>query len=693
MFDQYIHPIILYFHAHPHMGQFFAFIIALSESLPLIGTVVPGSVTMTAMGTLIGASIIPGFSTLLFASVGAFCGDYIGYWVGDHYKEGIRKIWPFRKYPKWLDLGEQFFHKHGGKSIVFGRFVGPARSTIPLVAGILGLSRLRFIAAAIPSAIMWAILYMVPGILVGALSLELPPGEATKFIIIALILILGLWLVLWAVHKFFWQLARMINRRIDKIWNFLNEHHSSKFFIRFITNQQNPYDHKQLTLALLAIFFALLFLILLASVLLHNALLNWNAPLFHFLQSLRRPWSNQIAVLVTLFGTPNFMIAAGLLIAAALGLKKQWRAAAHLCFIVIATAAAVWIFKHFSHSPRPTGFLLVAKSSSFPSGHTTMTFAVLGFIAFLTAQQLKKEWHWLPYTFAGLLITAVGLSRLYLGAHWLTDIIGSLLLGFSILLITIMHYRRMPKQSAAISLPAKIWLPIVILGLGIPYLASTAALYKKAMHRYTPDWPTYRISSKTWWHHSLHYLPLYRKNRFGTPTQPFNIQWAEKLTSIKQALTQHHWQTIQTPHTLKKEVRRELKRMTKTAPQYHMPIFSLLYRNQPPQLIMIKPIPHQAMIIELRLWKTGVIFTDTNTPLWIGLVNYHLPISPKEKNKNNVKKSKKLRITLDQSGGLNELKSDLTTQKRRSIIIPKDSHPKAIQLLHWDGEILLVRYQ
>ena len=171
------------------MGIIFAFIIAFAESLPLIGTIIPGSVTMTVIGILVGRGMIPGFSTLVWATIGALAGDTIGFALGKYYNERLRTIWPFRKHPKWLTMGEAFFKKHGGKSILIGRFIGPARSSVPLIAGLLKMRWGRFFIAAVPSAISWAIVYMLPGALIGAISLELPKGMTTKFILIGLVVI------------------------------------------------------------------------------------------------------------------------------------------------------------------------------------------------------------------------------------------------------------------------------------------------------------------------------------------------------------------------------------------------------------------------------------------------------------------------------------------------------------------------
>jgi len=140
MDSHYFNVILTYLRLHPHMGELFTFLVAFSESLPLIGTVIPGSVTMTLVGILVGSGVMPVAWTLSIASIAAFCGDSIGYVIGYHYNERLPNMWPFKKHSQWLLIGEKFFKKHGGKSIVLGRFIGPARCMVPLVAGFLRLA-------------------------------------------------------------------------------------------------------------------------------------------------------------------------------------------------------------------------------------------------------------------------------------------------------------------------------------------------------------------------------------------------------------------------------------------------------------------------------------------------------------------------------------------------------------------------
>src|SRR3990167_8724962 len=454
MIAQYIQPLLTYLHQHPHTGLVFTFFVAFLESLPIIGTIFPGSITMTLIGLLVGSGAMPGFLTIGISSIAAFMGDLIGYMAGYHYNDRIRTIWPFRKHPKWLIAGEAFFKKHGGKSIVIGRFFGPARSTVPLIAGLMKLSLLRFSVAAVPSAILWAFVYLSPGIVLGAIALEIPHAKMGEFIIYGLLSLGLIFFAYWLIQHFFLQLARGINAGTDALWGYLSLKKSCRPFIRCITNHQNPNDHHQLTLLITAIFSGILFLILLVNVRTHGILTSLNAPIFHLLQSLRTPFLNEIFVTISIMGAPITMVCAGILASVILFLFKQIRSACHIILTIILGAGSIVLFKSISYSLRPQGFRFIPNSSSFPSGHTAMTFVITTVSAFLIAQVVSKNVKWISFTCAGIFILLVTVSRLYLGAHWFSDVIGSIFLGFSVLLICIISYRRMPRIQGTLALSA-----------------------------------------------------------------------------------------------------------------------------------------------------------------------------------------------------------------------------------------------
>lgn len=681
---QYFQPIIDYLHQNPDVGVLIAFLIALAESLPLIGTIIPGSVTMTAIGTLVGTGTLPGLSTLAWASLGAFIGDTLGFSVGYLFTEKVRHMWPFKKYPHWLALSEQFFEKHGGKSIIFGRFVGPARSTIPLVAGLLKMTWLRFILAAIPSAIMWAILYMVPGILLGALALELPPHVATEFLFIGILVIIGLWLVFWALQYFFAQIAHMINVMIDKFWDVLIRHKPSRPFIRLIAVKGKPTDHYQLILTILALLSGLLFLFIFYSVAQDGWLTGLNFPIFSLLQSLHTKHFNHFFIIITCLGSIGCMATVGALTSLGLAAARQWRAAIHLLLIDILMFCAVGFFKTIFYNPRPTGFGFVATSSSFPSGHTGMSFVILSALAYFSTKLIKHSRKWIPYTISIVGIILIALSRLYLGAHWLTDILGSITLGFTILFIVIINYRRRHTKQFQ-TLKKTYWFILIFFSIALPSSLWIYKDYHFSLYRYQPYWPTVNVNMNTWWKNPEKYLPLYRLNRFGSPIQPFNLQWAGHLSDIQSVLKKQHW-TILDP---KYSVKGTLKRFVNKKQAFHLPLFPWLYHHQPPSLILMKKVPNSRnLTIEIRLWHSSILFTQQKVPLWIGTINYHIPPSKK------LSFSRFKEVSLQASGGIKQLSSDIKKSRAyeyRLLNIPFNQQPKKVQILDWDGHVIVIR--
>src|ERR1700738_5641097 len=109
--EHFLQPMMEFLRLHPYLGLLVTFGIAFIESLPLLGTLFPGSVTMTAIGVLIGATVLPGIPTFFAAIFGAFLGDCLGFWLGYRYHAKIRSIWPFNKMGKWLNYGEKFLVK------------------------------------------------------------------------------------------------------------------------------------------------------------------------------------------------------------------------------------------------------------------------------------------------------------------------------------------------------------------------------------------------------------------------------------------------------------------------------------------------------------------------------------------------------------------------------------------------------
>lgn len=139
------------------------FLLAFGESLAIISLLIPATAILLATGALIGADLIPFIPTLIAATCGAVLGDSVSYWLGKHYHQQIIRSWPLKKHPKLVYRAEQFFMRYGLAGVFVGRFFGPLRAFIPLVAGAMHMPTLKFNVGNIASAPIWAFIMLAPG--------------------------------------------------------------------------------------------------------------------------------------------------------------------------------------------------------------------------------------------------------------------------------------------------------------------------------------------------------------------------------------------------------------------------------------------------------------------------------------------------------------------------------------------------
>jgi len=132
------------------------FVLAFAESLAFISLLVPAWGALVAMGALIKSGGIDFLPVWLAGSLGAACGDWLSYWVGLKLEHGVTKMWPLSRHPELIPTGEAFVKKWGMFAIFIGRFFGPLRASVPLVAGIFEMPYWRFQFANFVSAFIWA---------------------------------------------------------------------------------------------------------------------------------------------------------------------------------------------------------------------------------------------------------------------------------------------------------------------------------------------------------------------------------------------------------------------------------------------------------------------------------------------------------------------------------------------------------
>lgn len=161
---EYSEVILAFIRAHKEWAGPIVLLLAFGESLAFISLVLPFWIILVGIGTIIGASDTLNYWTVLScAAIGAALGDWLSYWLGYHYHERIGRMWPLSRYPNLLPQGHKFFEKWGVWAIVIGRFSGPLRASIPIVAGVTQMPQIKFQIANWGSAFLWAFVLLSPG--------------------------------------------------------------------------------------------------------------------------------------------------------------------------------------------------------------------------------------------------------------------------------------------------------------------------------------------------------------------------------------------------------------------------------------------------------------------------------------------------------------------------------------------------
>ena len=161
--DDYIERIGAFIQANQEWAGPITFLLTLGESMLIIGLLIPATALLLLTGGLIGSGTLEPWSILIWGVAGAIVGDALSYFIGRWLGPGVMRRWPLSTQRSAVARARLFFSRYGFASVLMGRFLGPIRSTIPTVAGIMGMKHGRFQLANVLSALIWLPVTLAPG--------------------------------------------------------------------------------------------------------------------------------------------------------------------------------------------------------------------------------------------------------------------------------------------------------------------------------------------------------------------------------------------------------------------------------------------------------------------------------------------------------------------------------------------------
>ncbi len=597
---------------HPVVAALLIFAIALSESLAIVGLIIPGIFFMMVFGALITTGYLDFWLTLVAAILGAIAGDGISYWLGRRYHQQMNNLWPFRNRPQLMERGIRFFHRHGGKSVLLGRFIGPLRPIIPAIAGMLEMSHKRFLFINVASALLWGPIVLLPGMAFG-LSLEVASEFAGRFSLLLVILLVLLWLIFWIIKQVYFFLVPRTDVLLSHVINWINRHPLVGRVPAALIDPKHPEMRALTLLAFVLLFAAIAFTALSQFLTERSLILGLNELVYFQLQQLHTPPFDRIMLFFSHLGDDIFLGGLTLILLVWFALHRNWLAVWHLSAAFLLPVIVVHTLQLLFNVP-PPDIMASHTTFDFPIAHITITTAVYGFIAVALNREMPPALRTGIYVMAASLILLVGFSRLYLGIHWLSDILGGIMLGLIWVALLGIGYRRHihlpPLPVKTLSYPS-----VLILILLISYPLSQA---NKGRPATVAVEQTYRIGWQGWQQSGWQLLQQYRSDLFQRRKYPLNLQWLATEQQIKSIMRQHNWE--QTTFT----AGRMTAWLRPSATLRDLPVIPHLHEGRYETVRYLRFDERQDRILVVRLWKTDMYIQNqqTESPLWAGEVSY-----------------------------------------------------------------------
>ncbi|MGB5560551.1 MAG: LssY C-terminal domain-containing protein [Paracoccaceae bacterium] len=417
------------------LGYWLIGLASLLEAFFLTGVVVPGTLVVDAGGILVQHGKLDFFDLIWFVAIGSIIGGEISYRIG---RRGARHL-KGRLDPQHsasFRRAVALFDRRGAVALVIGRFSGPVAGFVSLAAALSGMEYRRFARWNIVGAFPYAIAHVSLGYFLGDLLGKFGP-LATRFAFFALavLVVLGvLWFLIVRIRRALPFTLSVLTSTIEAIEANTEVQAWASRHPRITRLIVGRIDRARF-IGLPATALGALFLYLL-GVWLESAIEFVSAgPIVRIDQNLATlihafwdPRLLRVAAHLTALGdwrTVTILVAGTL---AVLTIARQWPLVVGLLVSVVGNVLSVPIFKAAFERPRPELAYFAETSGSFPSGHAAISIAFYGFLFFILwrVRLLRPVSAMIVATTIAFLI---GLSRIYLIEHYLSDVLNGYLIG------------------------------------------------------------------------------------------------------------------------------------------------------------------------------------------------------------------------------------------------------------------------
>lgn len=423
----------------PWVALLVVFLLPALEASAFVGFVFPGEIALILGGVLAFQVAVPLWAVLAAGIGGAVIGDSVGYLVGRRWGRRLVDSTIGRLINhEHLDRGERYLAERGGKAVFLGRFTAALRVMIPGLAGMARLRYRTFLAYNVAGGLLWASLAVLLGYLAGSSwrHVEHLASRIGLGALGAVIVLVGAGYLLHRARAG-WA-TRLLNRlRCTRPVMWVEDRYPHQ--VVWLSRRLDPRtpDGLRLTVLVLVVVGAVWVLLALTQdVVAHEEMAVFDQRAHAWLVQHRAPWLDPLMRAATWLGA-NALVIPVLVVAACVFARQRrtWRPVVDIPVVYACALILYSVMKDLVHRQRPPAaeWLASAGGWAFPSGHTTQATVAWGAVCVLACVGRSARAKTTLTSVAALIVLLVAMSRVYLGVHWLTDVLAGISLGVTIL--------------------------------------------------------------------------------------------------------------------------------------------------------------------------------------------------------------------------------------------------------------------
>jgi membrane protein DedA with SNARE-associated domain/membrane-associated phospholipid phosphatase len=411
-------------------------VFAFAETGAFVGLVVPGETVMLLGGAVAGQGAIDIYVLIAIAWFSAWLGDTTSFFLGRRLgrdfvlKHGPRVGISHERFEKV----EDYFGRHGGKTIFIGRWISLVRAFAPFIAGSSGMGYRAFVPYSILGTGLWASLHILVGYFFSR-SIETAGHYAARgaFLLATLIAIVAgtVFLVRWL----------RVEENREKAVRWMEDHAATRWAVelarrrelRFLWDRVTPGGTFGLEFtSLMATLAVALFVLIAYAVIIGGdpGPTPGDETAAELVGQIQTPILTSVAKVVSFFGSAAFTWALAVVGAVLLAWRRRWVEFWVLLGGMTITQVGLAGLEDSVDRPRPADPLVSSSGSSFPSSHAAHS-AIYLWLAITIVLRLRPGMaRATAVVVAGFVLTAlIGLARVYLDVHYLSDVSAGWALG------------------------------------------------------------------------------------------------------------------------------------------------------------------------------------------------------------------------------------------------------------------------